>query len=46
MPDDVAQEKVDALHALGANVERVRPASIVDPRQVSFSSSNACIKCL
>lgn len=34
MPDDVAEEKVKALHALGATVERVRPASIVDKKQV------------
>jgi cysteine synthase A len=34
MPDDVAQEKVDALQALGADVQRVRPASIVDKKQV------------
>lgn len=34
MPDDVAQEKVKALLALGADVERVRPASIVDKKQV------------
>ncbi|PCH35999.1 PALP-domain-containing protein [Wolfiporia cocos MD-104 SS10] len=33
MPDDVAQEKVQALQALGAQVERVRPASIVDKKQ-------------
>ncbi|KIK67674.1 hypothetical protein GYMLUDRAFT_36403 [Collybiopsis luxurians FD-317 M1] len=33
MPDDVAEEKVKALHALGADVERVRPASIVDKKQ-------------
>jgi cysteine synthase A len=33
MPDDVALEKVKALEALGANVERVRPASIVDKKQ-------------
>ncbi|KAH9839105.1 PALP-domain-containing protein [Rhodofomes roseus] len=33
MPDDVAQEKVQALLALGAQVERVRPASIVDKKQ-------------
>jgi cysteine synthase A len=36
MPDDVAEEKVKALLALGADVERVRPASIVDRNQVSF----------
>ena len=34
MPDDVAEEKVKALRSLGAEVERVRPASIVDKRQV------------
>ncbi|TEB38510.1 PALP-domain-containing protein [Coprinellus micaceus] len=33
MPDDVAEEKVKALLALGAEVERVRPASIVDKKQ-------------
>ncbi|KAF9267902.1 PALP-domain-containing protein [Marasmius fiardii PR-910] len=33
MPDDVAQEKVKALLALGAEVERVRPASIIDKKQ-------------
>ncbi|KAG5653520.1 hypothetical protein H0H81_012594 [Sphagnurus paluster] len=33
MPDDVALEKVKALEALGATVERVRPASIVDKKQ-------------
>lgn len=34
MPDDVAEEKVKALSALGADVQRVRPASIVDKKQV------------
>lgn len=33
MPDDVAEEKVKAVKALGADVERVRPASIVDKKQ-------------
>ena len=33
MPDDVAEEKVKALLSLGADVERVRPASIVDKKQ-------------
>jgi cysteine synthase A len=33
MPDDVAEEKVKALMALGADVERVRPAGIVDKNQ-------------
>ena len=40
MPDDVAEEKVKALQSLGADVERVRPASIVDKKQVSFHSPN------
>lgn len=34
MPDDVAAEKEKALLALGAHVEKVRPASIVDKKQV------------
>jgi hypothetical protein len=34
MPDDVAEEKVAALRALGADIQRVRPASIVDKKQV------------
>ncbi|KAL7415472.1 tryptophan synthase beta subunit-like PLP-dependent enzyme [Mrakia frigida] len=33
MPDDVAVEKVHVLEALGAEVIRVRPASIVDQTQ-------------
>ncbi|KAF8913699.1 tryptophan synthase beta subunit-like PLP-dependent enzyme [Mucidula mucida] len=33
MPDDVAEEKVKALRSLGAEVQRVRPASIVDKKQ-------------
>ena len=37
MPDDVASEKVQALRALGADVQLVRPASIVDKKQVSES---------
>ena len=40
MPDDVAEEKVKTLQSLGADVERVRPASIVDKKQASFHSSN------
>lgn len=42
MPDDVAEEKVKALLALGAHVERVRPASIVDKKQVRPILSNLC----
>jgi len=34
VPDDIAEDKVKALSALGAVVERVRPASIVDKKQV------------
>jgi cysteine synthase A len=33
VPDDVSLEKVKALEVLGANVEIVRPASIVDRKQ-------------
>ncbi|KIY64946.1 PALP-domain-containing protein [Cylindrobasidium torrendii FP15055 ss-10] len=33
MQDDVSQDKVNALLSLGATVERVRPASIVDKGQ-------------
>ncbi|KAB5591253.1 Cysteine synthase A [Ceratobasidium theobromae] len=33
MPDDVAAEKERALISLGATVEKVRPASIVDKKQ-------------
>ncbi|TDL26027.1 PALP-domain-containing protein [Rickenella mellea] len=33
IPDDVAEEKAKALIALGSQVERVRPASIVDKKQ-------------
>jgi hypothetical protein len=40
MPDDVAEEKVKALHSLGAEVVRVRPASIVDKMQVN---ENTCV---
>jgi hypothetical protein len=35
VPDDVSLEKVKALEVLGANVEIVRPASIVDRKQAS-----------
>ena len=38
MPDDVAEEKVKALQSLGAEVQRVRPASIVDKKQVRTST--------
>lgn len=34
MPDDIAIEKVNAMKCLGATVERVRPASIVDTKHV------------
>ncbi|KAG8767831.1 hypothetical protein FRC15_005453 [Serendipita sp. 397] len=33
MPDDIAAEKVLTLRALGADIEQVRPASIVDKKQ-------------
>ena len=46
MPDDVAEEKVKALLALGAQVERVRPASIVDKKQVRHPTSPVTISSL
>jgi cysteine synthase A len=39
MPDDIAEEKVLALKSLGADIERVRPASIVDKKQVTIQSA-------
>ncbi|KAG1806093.1 PALP-domain-containing protein [Suillus subaureus] len=44
MPDDVAQEKVNALLALGADVQRVRPASIVDKKQYVNIARRAAIE--
>ncbi|CAE6413239.1 unnamed protein product [Rhizoctonia solani] len=41
MPDDVAAEKERALLALGATVEKVRPASIVDKKQAICSKHRA-----
>ena len=38
-PAAVAEEKAKALEALGARVEKVRPASIVDKKQVSHFPS-------
>ena len=45
MPDDVAEEKVKALLALGPDVERVRPASIVDKKQVRLSPEDVFSLC-
>lgn len=42
VPDDVAEEKVKAIKVLGAEVERVRPASIVDKKQVWEFSISQC----
>ncbi|OAX34533.1 PALP-domain-containing protein [Rhizopogon vinicolor AM-OR11-026] len=44
MPDDVAQEKVNALQALGADVQRVRPASIVDKKQYVNLARRAAVE--
>ncbi|EGO00389.1 hypothetical protein SERLA73DRAFT_53570 [Serpula lacrymans var. lacrymans S7.3] len=43
MPDDVAEEKVKALQALGADVQRVRPASIVDKKQFVNMARQAAV---
>ncbi|KAJ7028507.1 PALP-domain-containing protein [Mycena alexandri] len=47
-PDDMAAEKLHALRSLGADVEQVRPASIVDKKQniarqraLDFSSASS-----
>lgn len=37
-PDDMAAEKLHALRSLGADVEQVRPASIVDKKQVGSAA--------
>ncbi|KAF9232672.1 tryptophan synthase beta subunit-like PLP-dependent enzyme [Melanogaster broomeanus] len=44
MPDDVAEEKVKALQSLGADVQRVRPASIVDKRQYVNMARQAAVR--
>ncbi|KAH7920617.1 PALP-domain-containing protein [Leucogyrophana mollusca] len=44
MPDDVAEEKVKALQALGADVQRVRPASIVDKKQYVNMARQAAVR--
>lgn len=43
MPDDVAEDKVKALECLGAEVKRVRPASIVDKKQYVNMARQAAI---
>ncbi|KAF8840853.1 pyridoxal phosphate-dependent enzyme, beta subunit [Paxillus ammoniavirescens] len=44
MPDDVAEEKVKALQSLGADVQRVRPASIVDNKQYVNMARQAAVR--
>ncbi|KAF9227064.1 PALP-domain-containing protein [Gyrodon lividus] len=44
MPDDVAEEKVKALQSLGADVQRVRPASIVDKKQYVNMARQAAVR--
>ncbi|KAN0091501.1 Tryptophan synthase beta subunit-like PLP-dependent enzyme [Tylopilus felleus] len=44
MPDDVAEEKVKALQSLGAEVQRVRPASIVDKKQYVNMARQAAVQ--
>ncbi|KAL4078258.1 tryptophan synthase beta subunit-like PLP-dependent enzyme [Scleroderma yunnanense] len=43
MPDDVAEEKVKALQCLGAEVQRVRPASIIDKKQFVNMARQAAV---
>ncbi|KAG9309292.1 tryptophan synthase beta subunit-like PLP-dependent enzyme [Chiua virens] len=44
MPDDVAEEKVKALRSLGAEVQCVRPASIVDKKQYVNMARQAAVR--
>ncbi|SCW00970.1 LAFE_0D02168g1_1 [Lachancea fermentati] len=42
LPDDTSQEKVALLESLGAYVNKVRPAGIVDPNQYVNAARAAC----
>lgn len=41
MPDDIADEKAKALEVLGATVVKVKPARIVDKKQVRCINASA-----
>lgn len=42
LPDDTSPEKLSLLESLGAEVNKVKPASIVDPNQYVNASKKAC----
>ncbi|ODV77304.1 cysteine synthase 2 [Suhomyces tanzawaensis NRRL Y-17324] len=44
LPDDTSPEKLQLLRSLGAVVEPVKPASIVDPNQYTNAARNAAAK--
>lgn len=44
LPDDTSLEKIALLESLGATVNKVRPASIVDPDQYVNAARAACNK--
>lgn len=42
LPDDTSHEKLSLLESLGATVNKVKPASIVDPNQYVNAAKRAC----
>lgn len=42
LPDDTSNEKLSLLKSLGATVNKVKPASIVDPNQYVNAAKKAC----
>lgn len=44
IPDDTSAEKVQLLESYGAQVEKVKPASIVDPEQYTNAAKKAAAK--
>ena len=44
LPDDTSAEKLALLESLGAEINKVRPAGIVDPEQYVNAAQRACNK--
>ncbi|SCU87050.1 LADA_0E01684g1_1 [Lachancea dasiensis] len=42
LPDDTSEEKLALLESLGAQINKVRPAGIVDPEQYVNAAQRAC----
>ncbi|SCU92630.1 LAFA_0F11848g1_1 [Lachancea sp. 'fantastica'] len=42
LPDDTSAEKLSLLESLGAHINKVRPAGIVDPEQYVNAAQKAC----